>query len=550
MSKIRILGLGGLDEKAKDLYVLEIDSKIFILDSGVFEPFSSLLGINYFIPKIDYLKENIDKVKGIFLSSPNRSMLGAIPQILKLFPKIKVYGSSITIKSLDVFFKDNFYVKKALKNVITEKDSLKIDDILIRVIDLNGSCPGTLGYVFNTKDGNIFYLSSYIFDYIEEYKISIFDHIKKYTIEKNLLLISDSLNMNRNSSIYPLYKISRYIEKYFDEKKRIFITLYEDNIINIIEIIKLAKEYNRQIYIFDLEFLELLKIMIKEQKIPNFPFKKAMDLKSSTLPEEVLIIISGTRSNLYHRIKSSLIEDNIYNLEIEKEDIFIFACEPQPGNEAIFQNITSEVSKIDPKTLILTEKDKIWIHPTQYDLKNYVGLLKPKFIMPVKGYYKEFVEARNILKSIGYKDDQVIIAENGEIYEINDGNNMGILRKIKEVGEQVIEGMNDELIDSEIIKQRQELGKDGLLTIGCIVSKEQKYKVVSNMDIQMRGLIYIKNQEKLMQNLENEIKLIIEENREDFILNRVQSIMVKRINKILRLSIKKIPTIIIKIKQI
>jgi ribonuclease J len=170
--------------------------------------------------------------------------------------------------------------------------------------------------------------------------------------------------------------------------------------------------------------------------------------------------------------------------------------------------------------------------------------------MPVKGYYKEFIEARNILKSIGYKDDQVIIAENGEIYEINDGNNMGILRKIKEVGEQVIEGMNDELIDSEIIKQRQELGKDGLLTIGCIVSKEQKYKVVSNMDIQMRGLIYIKNQEKLMQNLENEIKLIIEENREDFILNRVQSIMVKRINKILRLSIKKIPTIIIKIKQI
>lgn len=550
MSKIRILGLGGLDEKAKDLYVLEIDSKIFILDAGVFEPFSSLLGINYFIPKIDYLKEHIDKVKGIFLSSPNRNMLGAIPQILKLFPKIKVYGSNITIESLNVFFKDNFYVKKANKNIISEKNSLKIDDILIRVIDLNGSCPGTLGYVFNTKDGNIFYLSSYIFDYIEEYKISIFDHIKKYTIEKNLLLISDSLNMNRNSSIYPLYKISRHIEKYFDEKKRIFITLYEDNIINVIEIIKLAKEYNRQIYIFDLEFLDLLKIMIKEKKIPNFPFKKAMDLKSSTLPEEVLIIISGTRSNLYHRIKSSLIEDNIYNLEIEKEDIFIFACEPQPGNEAIFQNITSEVSKIDPKTLILTEKDKIWIHPTQYDLKNYVGLLKPKFIMPVKGYYKEFVEARNILKSIGYKDNQVIIAENGEIYEINDGNNMGIVRKIKEVGEQVIEGMNDELIDSEIIKQRQELGKDGLLTIGCIVSKDQKYKIVSNIDIQMRGLIYIKNQEKLMQNLENEIKLIIEENREDFILNRVQSIMIKRINKILRLSIKKIPTIIIKIKQI
>lgn len=550
MAKIRLLGLGGLDEKAKDLYILEIDSKIFILDAGISEPFYPLLGINYYIPKLDYLKENYDKIKGIFLSSPNRGMIGAVSQILKLFPKIPIYGSDITIKSLDIFFKDNLQVKKATKNVISEKKEVKINDVLIRVVDLNSSCPGTLGYVFNTKDGNIFYFSSYIFDYIEEYNISIFDHIKKYTIEKNLLFISDSLNMNRNSSIYPLYKISNHIEKYFDEKRRIFITLYEDNIINMVEIINLAKEYKREIYIFDLEFLDLLKMMMNTKKIPNFSLKKASELKSSTPPEKVIIIMSGTRSNLYHRVKSSLIEDNIYNLEIEKEDTFIFASEPQSGNEAIFQNITSEVSKIDPKTLILDENDKIWIHPTQYDLKNYIGLLKPKYFMPVKGYFKEFIEAKKILKSVGYKDNQIIIAENGEIFEINDGNNLGIIRKIKEIGVQVVEGINDELIDNEIITQRKALGKDGLLTIGCIVSKDEKFKIISNIDIQMRGLIYIKNQEKLMQNLENEIKLIIEENREDFILNRVQSIIIKRINKMLRLSIKKIPTIIIKIKQI
>ncbi len=546
MSKINFLALGGLDEKNNHMYILEIDSKIYILDSGIYEPLNSTLGIKYYVPNINYLKENVDKIKGVFLSSANRQQIASIIQLINAFPNIKIYGSKITLDSLFIFFSDYDFRKNI--EVLENGEKRNIGGIEVSIIELNSAIPGNFGYVFNTEDGYIYYFTDYLFDWIKEYNIPLIDEIKKYTNKKNLLFLSDSLNMNVEHSISPEYSIKKYVKDLSNTKKRIVSLHYEDEIINIIEMINFAKKNNKKVFVLDYKIKKLIESIFKNGYGDSYPIHIIDNYKSSD-EKNSIIIITGTNNSLFKLVSKIIIENNSDWFTITKNDVVFFSSGPQPGNEEIFQNITSKISRIEPEIIIPDFERKMSIHPSQFDLKNYLKFLNPKYLLPIKGYYKEMVIVKDIAIDLGYKSENVIITENGTQIAIENGLLSKNKRKIDKVGFEIIENISgrSKTIDSEVIEERQQIGKDGVLTAFFSMSKETK-KIISNIDIQMRGVIYIKNQENLVSKLENEIRVIIEENEDEKNLNKIISMINKSFAKILRSSIKKIPKIIIKIK--
>lgn len=547
MSKINFLALGGLNEKNKNMYILEIDSKIFVLDSGINEPLNTNFGIQSYIPKIDYLLEHRDKVKGIFLSSPNRQQIGTIIQLFKKIPNIKIYGSYLTIKSLGIFFsKVNF--SKNLK-ILNPNEEILINGIKILPIELNSSLPGNYGYSFNSKDGNIIYFTDYIFDSIEEYKVPLINIFKAISNKDNLLFLSDSLNMEIENSISPNYRVTKYIKNHFYKSKRMICFMYEDDLINVFELIKLGIEFKKKIFVYDDEILNLLNEAYKFTNLDKKTLHKASSFSENDWKNS-LILFTGTRTNLYSKINSILLEESKSKLRVLKEDIVFLAANPQIGNEHYFQEITNYISRIDPE-LVITPEDKYSVHPSQFDFKNFLKIINPKYFIPIKGFYKELLVAANIAKETGMDKENIFILNNGDKILFEDGKFVPNIEKLSLIGEEVIEGLNDSIIESKVVDERQKLGKDGLLTIAVLVYlKAKTYQIVSNIDIQMRGVIYIRNQGHLIEKIEKIVVEMIEENEEFVQLNKIISNINRNVTKVLKTEIKKIPEIIIKIKQI
>ena len=98
MSKIKIFALGGQNEAGKNMYVVEVDQDIFVFDAGLKYADDRMLGVDYIIPNYDYLKENIKNIKGVFITHGHDDHMGALCDILKDFPSLKIYGTKFTLE--------------------------------------------------------------------------------------------------------------------------------------------------------------------------------------------------------------------------------------------------------------------------------------------------------------------------------------------------------------------------------------------------------------------------------------------------------------------
>lgn len=540
MAKINILALGGLDEKQRRLYILEIESKIFILDSGVYEPLNNDFGIQHFIPNYDYLNLNRDKIKAVFLSSANRMNIGSLSQIVSIKSDVEIYGSKTTIDSLGVFFGEQIV---NWNTIVYEKGETKnISGIDVKAMNMASIIPGTYGYQFKTEDGNILYFTDYIFDSIKEYSVSPISELSELNNEKNLLLITDSSLSTEKVALSSKFRIRDLVKKYFNKEARLVTAIYEDEIINVVELIRLAKENKRKIFFKSKTLFKLINIMMSNGDIEEFPIRMFDEYKKEDANKSV-IILSGTRTKLYKTIDILIEENNMDDFSFEAEDIVIFSALPQAGNEHVFADVSNRITIIDPIVVSLNKEDKKLFGTTEFDIRNMINLLNPEHVMPVSSYFTQMDMVKKIATENNVNPKKVILGDNGEIFTINKGTYEGITQKIKEIAPKVVEEIGDISIDNNLIEERKSIGKDGVTTISFIYNKD-KLAISSDIDIQMKGVVISRGQEKMIENIKELIIRTSDELSEtnQHIKKGIPSIK-KTLSKIFREGIKKVPTI-------
>ena len=510
MQKIRLMALGGLDEDGKNMYLVEIDGDIFIVDCGLKYPSESeQLGIEYIIPDFTYLKDHKERVKGIFISHGHDDVMSAIGHLLKEIDA-EVYATALTAKLLDEELVKHGINKKRI-NIVKRNEVLNISGHNIKTFPVMQSIADGVGFAFETDYGYIVYTSEFIFDYDILNKAFSMDVNELSQLgEKGVLcLMSESTGSTRNGYTAPKHRISDSIEHYFETTgNRVIITLYRQNLFRIIEILELASKYKKKVFFYDNEHIKLLK-HVDELGYYKMPKDVIINGDLDNDLSDVICIVSGSGNEVFKIMNNiSLGEDN--KIKLQQTDTVIIASPVVPGTENDATAMENDLYKADVNIVKLNAKQVLSMHASVEDLKMMLYLTRPRYYLPIKGQYSDLVNNADIAVEMGFTPDKIIILDNGQFASFENGRLASTSDTI-ELEDTAIDSSNMKDVSGMVLRDRESLSTDGAIIAGVVLDFNSK-KVIGGPDVQSRGVIYLKDADHILNEIGNILVSTISEN--------------------------------------
>jgi len=550
MQKIRLMALGGLDEDGKNMYLVEIDDDIFVIDAGLKYPSESeQLGVDYIIPDFTYLLENADKVKAVFISHGHDDVMSALPHLLKQLD-VDVYATALTSRVLEDEFKKH-HIKKHI-NVIGRNTTFNVAGNNVKTFPVMQSIADGVGFAFETDEGLIVYTSEFVFDYdflnnSFSMDVNVLSNIGQ---QKVLVLMSESTGSSRSGYTAPKHRISEKIEHYFEENSnRIIVTLYKQNLFRIIEILELAKKYKKKVYFHNERHINLLKMVddLDYYKIPKDIIIEKKDFNNDL--DNIICVVSGSGNKVFKIMNNIAIgEDDIISLH--KTDTVIIASPVVPGTEKDATAMENDLYKADVRIVKLNAKEILSMHSSIEDLKMMLYLIRPKYYFPIKGEYSDLINNADIAIQMGLTADKIIVLDNGQFATFENGRLVSTSDLI-ELNDTPIDISDLTDVAGMVLKDRQSLSTDGAIICGVMLDFNTK-KVIGGPDIQSRGVIYLKDADHILAEIGKLFISIIEKNVQENTYDNMQVRMEAReqISKYVLRSTGKAPMILPAIVEI
>lgn len=504
MSKIKIFSLGGLDENGKNIYCIEIDKDIFIFDCGLKYASGNMLGIDYIIPDFTFLVKNQKRIKGLFITHGHYENMGATADLLSVIPNLKVYATKFTkyvLTDLGVN-KDNIIEIKAHKKI-------NFGPVSIFPISVSHSCPDAVMYVINTKDGAICYTGDFIFDpsMMGDYDMDLgkIAYVGKQGV---LCLLSESVfseNIGHTSPNHKLEDIFKNTIKNADG--RILFLVLPTHLYTIQEIFRSAENSHRKVVIMGKRLQTMINFSLKEGYL-NVQDNILGDL-SNINDSNAILLICDDKSSPYAAMTK------IYNgydkfIKLKSNDTVVFAEPRYDSNEKVLVRLENDLAEKGCEIVSIPRDKTILHHASSEDLMQMIKLMRPKYYMPVKGEYRYMVGNGDLAYNLGISRDNIILKQNGDIVEFQDGVLSKSTDKIK-VSDCLIDGKSNDDIGELVIKDREMLSENGIVLISATVSKQEKVLLVGP-EVTTRGFIYIKDSGEIINEIKKLSATIIERN--------------------------------------
>ena len=511
MQKIRLMALGGLDEDGKNMYLVEIDGDIFIIDSGLKYPSESeQLGIEYIIPDFTYLLEHRQRIKGLFISHGHDDVMGAIGHLLNQID-VDIYATALTARLLNEEFKKHKLKNKHI-HVVKRNDTFKVDNHVVHTFPVMQSIADGVGFAFETDSGLIVYTSEYVFDYDFLNKAFSMD-INALSLmgqQDVLVMMSESVGSNRGGYTAPKHRITDHIEHYFEENdRRLIITLYRQNLFRIMEILELAAKYKKKVYFYDQEHIRLLNDVdsLDYYKIPRNIILDAKEFNNDM--NDVVCIISGSGNEVFKLMNNIAIGED-RKIELRQDDTVIIASPAVPGTEKDATAMENDLYKAGISIVKLNAKEILSMHASKEDLKMMLYLIRPKYYLPIKGQYSDLINNADIAVEMGYTPDRIIILDNGQFATFENGRLASTSDQI-ELEDKAIDASDMRDVSGMVLRDREKLSTDGAIICGVVLDFNTK-RVIGGPDIQSRGVIYLKDADYILNEIGNILVSTIEKN--------------------------------------
>ncbi|MEG0313765.1 MAG: ribonuclease J [Erysipelotrichaceae bacterium] len=507
MDSVRVFALGGLDENGKNMFVVEVNQNIFVIEAGLKYPESDQLGVEFIIPDFTYLIENKDRVKGIFITHGHDDVIGALPYLLKVV-KAPVYTGALTANLIYDLMK-----KEGIRDVKIHKvkKTQNIEGITVRTFAMTHAFPDTFGVAIGTDQGYVVYTGEFIIDYDirdDEYVCDI-NELSEIGKKGVLCLMNESVFADRAGHTAPQHRIANKIEPYFENNsERIIISAYAQSLFRIIEIIDLAKKYKKKIYFHDKGIKVLLNHL---ETMHYYSVPKEMEILERNFDNEqrdVVVLVTGSGKNLFRTMQNiAMHEDPLVNFK--PTDTIIVASPVVSGTELEATNMENEIYKEGGTIFSLKSKTVLSMHPSSEDLKMMIYLFKPKFYVPLKGEYRHLIKNAELATNMGFTPDRILILDNGQVATFEDK----ILKSVKtdyDLNDTLIDGKENWDVTGVVLKDREVLSTDGVMIVGVSVNFKTK-DVVGGPDVQTRGLIYLKDADYIVKEVGNIIEKCIKD---------------------------------------
>ena len=508
MSKIKIFSLGGLNEIGKNMYVVDVDNDLFIFDAGLKYADDKMLGIDYIIPNYDFIKQNIKRIKGIFITHGHAQQLGALVDILTELPNLKIYGSAFT---LEILKKDLESEKINTENLIEIKANKKIDfgKNSIFPISLTHSVPDSLGYVLNTVDGAIFYTGNFVFDptMFGSFKTDIgkLAYVGKQGV---LCLMSESLYADKQGFTSPNHRASSILREIINKHNgRLLFNVFNTQIYRLQELFDEIKLTDRKVVILGKNLQDIVFSCI-EQGYINFDKSRIKNIHNVN-EEGIIVLIADDREKPFSNI-SRIIKGFDKFVQIHDTDTVVFISPIYEGMELRATKIFDAISKLGANLIPLSSKKYLGLHASSEDLMLMIDLMKPKYYFPVIGEYRHQVANADVARHYGYDDSNIILKLNGQVTTFINGNLVETDETIK-VDDILVDGKSSGDIGELVLKDREALSDNGIVIV-CVTLDKISKKVLAGPEILTRGFIYVRENTPI---LEESAKIALEVVREN-----------------------------------
>lgn len=497
MAEIHIFSLGGLQEDGKNLYVVEINEKLFIFDAGLKYPTAELYGVDMIINDISYLVENQERVAGIFLTHAHDDHIGGVYNLLKEIPTT-VYASKFTMAVLiDRLKEENYPLEQNKFITVNSKTLLHFKDIDIRFFDVAHNVPDCLGIAVKTEDGYVIYTGNYNFDQNSKINYAhMYRELAIFAKEGVLALLTDSLGADNDQNRGTILEFNLRIRNILSQTEdRIIMTLFSSDILKIQQIIDIAVSEKKKIAILGRKTQRLVNqaMQLGYLKCPveNLANLKYIDEKISNNFKNLVVLVTGERHEPYFMLQRMAKHiDRLIHLE--PTDTVVILTNPYLGTEKMAARTLDMIYRVTTNVKEFKSNLLPQSSANREEIKQMINILLPKYILPVIGEYRHQYALRIVANCLGYPDEQVILLDNGDIATLIDGKYCGITGSVP-VGEVLLDGKAFKDVGDVVMKDRELLAEDGLLMLCANINPRTK-AIVSGPEIITKGFVYNPNE--------------------------------------------------------
>lgn len=498
MSKIKIFSLGGLNETGKNMYVVDVDNNIFIFDAGLKYATDKMLGVDYILPDYNYIKNNKEKIKGIFLTHGHDSNMGAMADILYEMPDLPVYATKFTMNILKEDLLESNVVATNLKE-IRPHSKLSFGDLVVFPISVTHSIPDSVCYVLYTDDGAIVYTGDFVFDstMMGNYKTDIgkLAYVGKQGV---LCLLCESIYAEKEGHTSPNNRVTGFIRDVLAKNEnRIICTIMSAHIYRIQEIFNEVSKTKRNVVIMGKNLQTIINKSIDEGYI-TFDKSRIGDLTNIN-DKNAVILISDEKEKPFMNLERILRGFDKY-IKLKDTDTIFITEPPYEGIEKRTALIMDEIAKKDVNAISLDAKKHLLHHSSREDIMLMINLMDPKYYFPVKGEYRHQVKNAEIAERLGIPKENIILKQNGDVATFVDGVLTDDIEHIQ-IDEILIDGKSQGDIGELVLKDREMLGESGIVIVSCTLSKNTK-EILAGPEILTRGFVYVKESADLIRETE------------------------------------------------
>ncbi|GGA27795.1 ribonuclease J [Psychrobacillus lasiicapitis] len=527
--KISIFALGGVNEIGKNMYVLQSNDDIVVIDCGSKFPDESLLGIDLIIQDISYLQENQEKLRALIVTHGHEDHTGGIPYFLKQL-NIPIYATNLTLGLIEIKLKEHGLLRSTKLFLIDSESELQFGTIRTTFFKTSHSIPDCLGIAFHTSQGTIVHTGDFKFDWTPVDRHGPDIH-KMAALGENgvLLLLSESTNAERPGSTPSERLVGDHIEEAFRHAPRkVFISTFASNVHRIQQIVDASIKTNRKIALLGRSMVNVVAVAIDRGylKVPEGMIIEANEVNSMD-PEKVVILCTGSQGEPMAAL-SRLSSSNFRQVEVLPEDTVILAAGPIPGNERSISRIVDNLFQLGARVIYGSGSVTglhVSGHACQEELKLMLTLMKPKYFVPIHGEYRMLHQHKLLAESVGVHSENIFIVSNGDVVDIE--NNEAIQTRSVDAGNVFVDGIGIGDVGEIILRDRKVLSEDGMLVIVTTISKSAG-KIISGPDTISRGFIYGPESGELINEVNETVQATIHKMKDK---NRNQRVLKQSIKK-------------------
>ena len=505
--KLTFIPLGGVGEIGKNMYVFQYQDEIIVVDSGLKFPEDEMLGIDYVIPNITYLTENIDMVKAIVLTHGHEDHIGALPYVLKQL-NVPVYGTRLTLGLLKVKLEE--HKVKARLHEFKGGDTLKLGKFRIGTFQVNHSIPDSVGLAIQTPAGTVLHTGDFKLDQTPiDNKVTDYYALTQYGRSGVMALLCDSTNAHRQGYTKSEREVGRTFDDIFHRTEgRIIVASFASNIHRVQQVFDNAVKHNRKVAVVGRSMVNYVNTAT-ELGYLSYPEATYLQLEEvNKLPAHRVVIIStGSQGEPLSGL-TRMASGSHPRVSIVPGDTVIFSSTPVPGNEKLVSRVIDGISKAGAKVIYQGLADvHVSGHASREELKLIINMVKPKYMVPFHGEYFHQAAYKQLGEMMGYTDDEIFCPENGDVIEFTDG--VARLAGKVTAGSVLVDGIGVGDVGNVVLRDRQSLAADGVLVAAATIDRQNR-KLVAGPDLITRGFVYVKESEELMKSATEQVAKALE----------------------------------------